>query len=90
MTKEEILLKTGVTYISKVDRGVMMIREYVPGDDVVDILKAMDEYAKQQAIAFAIAYATQKMDHPDRTPPSDDRIMERYDYFLKNGSALGV
>lgn len=51
---------------------------------------AMEEYAKQQAVAFAIAYATSKMDHIDRTPPVDDKMDDRYEWWLKNEGKLGI
>ena len=44
------------------------------------ISQAMDEYAKQQSIAFAKHYAH----------GFDDKWEVRYEWWLKHGSALGV
>ena len=52
MTKEEILINMGIVYIST--RNILYMSECVPSEGVTDVLKAMDEYAKQQAIAFDV------------------------------------
>jgi hypothetical protein len=77
-TKEEILNKHDSS------------RKYIDQTCRPELFAAMDEYAKQQAIAFAIAYATSKMNHSDRTPPMEDRMGERYEWWLKNDGTLGV
>lgn len=77
-TKEEILNKHDTS------------RHYIEQTCRPELFAAMDEWAKQQAIAFAISYATSKMDHPDRTPPAEDKMNERYEWWLKNDGKLGV
>lgn len=97
MTKEDISMKFS-DYIRKQEDE---FRKAGDGYEALsDISKAcidyavqrfVDEYAaKQQAIAFAIAYATSKMNHPDRTLPADDRMDERYEWWWKNDGKLGV
>jgi len=79
MTKEEMLQKNGDM------RSIVHSREF--------IIKSMDEYAKQQAIAFAIDYAQRKLtwlkslrQTPDPESVEKDRMEERYSQFIKQQS----
>lgn len=54
------------------------------------IFKAMDEYAKQQAIAFAIDYAKRRLtwlkrlqQEPNPDDVENDRMEERYNQFIE-------
>lgn len=51
-----------------------------------DSHKAMDEWAKQQAIAFAIHYATTAIGwgHTKADDVKNDRMEERYTHFIEN------
>lgn len=51
----------------------------------IPVFKAMDEYAKQQAIAFAIHYAKGAiMNGVHEDDVANDRMDVRYDHFIES------
>lgn len=74
MTKEEILNKHDTS------------RKYIEQTCRPELFAAMDEWAKQRAIAFAIDYATRVLTfgYTKAEDVINDRMDDRYNLFIEN------
>jgi hypothetical protein len=90
MTKSEILIKIDEPDGNLIfDSADGFIFNY--NGPIQPIYRAMDEYAKQQAVAFAIHYAEAHVNwlinqrkYPDPSIIATDRMDVRYDHFIEN------